>query len=135
MRALFLDDNDERWAAMQVKRPEGVDIVRVSTAAQAIAVLKYDTFDIVCLDHDLAPEQIMTRDFRQDGTGMEVVRHILAMRLKIPLIIVHTWNPAAGARMLHDLAEAGYRVIREVFDPGRLAEIMNWEMAFGVPRA
>ena len=114
---LFLDDSPER-AALFSNRSTGTDRARtvwVRTVSEAVEALENfaDTFDFICLDHDLGIEY---QDSRSEESGMEVVRYLEKNQgFKSAKVIVHTWNLPAGARMVDRLTKAGYRVYQKPF--------------------
>lgn len=98
MKILFLDDNQDRINHF-IQHASKHDLTIVNTAPQAIEAIKNNNFDILFLDHDL------DEDLHEDinGTGMDVVRHIIIEELKFPLIIIHSWNHPAAVFMLFKL--------------------------------
>ena len=110
MKTLFLDDSDLRCRPYLSANPWAT-IAR--TAAEAIAALGREPFDVVSLDHDLGGQAYV--DSSEPETGMEVVRWIVANRPVIPSVIVHSLNEKAAERMVQALKEAGYAVVREPF--------------------
>lgn len=104
MKILFLDDDEIRQHRFLSRHPHAV---QTRTAAETIRHLTpRRTWDLVCLDHDLGGE-VMVSSERED-TGAEVVRHLVKRVLPITLILVHTFNPGAGLQMTADLQRAGY---------------------------
>lgn len=103
---LFLDDDPTRQRRFAAANP-GTRIT--STAAETIAMLMVQPWEVVHLDHDLGGEVYV--DSNREDTGMEVVRWILANRPRIGRIVVHTWNTVAGPRMSEDLRRAGYDAV------------------------
>lgn len=90
MRKLWLDDI----------RPEPVGWVRAKTASQAVILLATGTFGEISLDHDLGP------DFA--GDGCQVISWLeeqiaLDPNFFIPIVNIHTANPAAKTKMLQAL--------------------------------
>lgn len=111
---LFLDDSSARQRAVRSRYPY---VVQAWTVAEAIHQLAWRRpWDLVCLDHDLGGEVMVSSD-RAD-TGAEVVRHLVRQLCPIRLIAVHTYNTPAGERMVTDLRQAGY--LAEYAPYGRL---------------
>jgi CheY-like chemotaxis protein len=120
VRILFLDDAQLRHDVFA--RAHGMDdVVHAFTAAEATRALDEQArFDLVHLDHDLAEEHFLelssgeretpaVGDSHFDpGTGMDVVRHIIAMppERRPHKAVVHTHNPI-GAEMTALLADQG----------------------------
>ena len=85
MRLLWLDD--------QRPPPDGWTWAR--TAAQCVALLRSQEWDVVHLDHDLGPT-------RTCGTGAVVLRWLLREARHgrpVPEVRVHTRNPRARGAM------------------------------------
>jgi hypothetical protein len=102
---LFLDDDPVRWDFFRHNHPHAV---WVQTAADAIAQLSAQAWDMVCLDHDLGGEYFV--DSSRTDCGMEVVRHLVATKPPIALVVVHSLNEAGATPMVDALRQAGYQV-------------------------
>lgn len=90
------------------------DMTFVVTAAEAIAHLEEDEFDVVFLDHDLGGEVYV--DTADKNTGSEVVRWLTRPPLlRPPVMIVHSMNTPAAQSMELALADDGYTVHRIPF--------------------
>jgi uncharacterized transporter YbjL len=100
---LFLDDSVVRQQRFAREYP---DAVIVSTAEDAIAMLKLHAFSVAHLDHDLGDEIYV--DSGRPDTGMEVVRWIVENRPVVGKVVVHTMNHEAGPVMVERLRNAGY---------------------------
>ena len=100
---LFLDDSAGRQQRFAQQHPHAMI---VSTAEEAISMLKLHKFSIVHLDHDLGDEIFVNSD--RPDTGMEVVRWIVENRPVVGNVVVHTMNHEAGPLMVERLREAGY---------------------------
>ena len=101
---LFLDDSVHRQQEFSREYPNATI---VSTAIEAISMLRSRSFSVVYLDHDLSGEIYVSSE-RQD-TGMEVVRWIVENQPVIDKIVVHTMNEVAGPIMVNTLQQAGYK--------------------------
>lgn len=74
---------------------EGATYFHVYIAKEAVEALKTRKFDVVCLDHDLGPEETC-------GNGYQVLTWIEEQDFtlqELPIIFVHTQNPVAYKRM------------------------------------
>lgn len=101
MRVLFVDDNQDRFEVLRRFTRTEIEIVWAKTSYEAIRILKTQTFDVVCLDHDLGEEHTLpTKD------GMDIVYWVIDDELggKFPwltraVFIIHSWNSPAAGRM------------------------------------
>ena len=107
---LFLDDDPLRCARFQALY---ADAAVVTTAPQAVAALRAQAWELVCLDHDLGGEMYV--DSARADTGMGVVRWIVAARPAVDRFIVHSFNDVGAALMVEALVGAGYRTTRVYF--------------------
>jgi hypothetical protein len=113
MRILFLDDAQLRHDLF-AQRHGADEIVHSCTAAEAMDALdRLAPFDLVHLDHDLAESHYLELSGGErevpapedppfdPGTGMDVVRYIIAMAVerRPRAVVVHTHNPI-GAEMV-----------------------------------
>ncbi len=107
MNVLFLDDDSWRWVEFSKHFP---DAIWCYTASQAIDMLTDRTFDLVCLDHDLA---------LPDQSGMRVVEHLVRLGRPIEHVWIHSWNSPAASAMHLALYRAGIvrNLFREMFSP------------------
>lgn len=104
MKILFLDDRAVRRVAFLTKHPQAVC---VETSDECIFKLKQESWDMVCLDHDL-----------QNGdTGMRVVEWIISQAVQPPaLFIIHSTNLFFAMQMLQRLKGSGYFATYVPFD-------------------
>jgi ActR/RegA family two-component response regulator len=111
---LFLDDDKRRIHEFYQRLISAEnDITIVETADACIAELNRQSFDLVCLDHDLGGE--IYCDSSREDCGMEVVRWLKSNRREHGAFIVHTMNTIAAAAMYIDLNAMGYHVQQAVF--------------------
>jgi CheY-like chemotaxis protein len=116
-RILFLDDNKERHRAV---KPHFLHD-EAYTTSDAIALLQKHNYDIVFLDHDLegkemlAPANDLLTEYKAEETGFTVVKWIVANKPVIPLIVVHSLNPAGAESMVSLLRHFNYNVIQRGF--------------------
>jgi hypothetical protein len=68
---------------------------------------------LICLDHDLGPNQVRDGEVFDPGTGRDVVNQ-LCLYAPSCLVIVHTSNYLAAPGMMLALEEAGWDVARAV---------------------
>jgi hypothetical protein len=106
MRILVLDDMDVRHDGF-VRRFKDHKIDHAYTAEEAIHHLNMRKYDLVCLDHDLAPEHYVDGDTKEPS-GFDVAVFMSEMpKDKLPTqVLIHSWNPVGADRMkvqLHGL--------------------------------
>jgi CheY-like chemotaxis protein len=133
MRILFLDDMETRhrrfanWAV-------GHDVVHVWSSDAAIAALSGQRFDVAFLDHDLKDEHYLELSeglsedppaghdpsARLSGTGMDVVDHIVGMRIdhQPGFVVVHSFNTPRAEEMVLRLADGDVASIHVPFSEG-----------------
>jgi CheY-like chemotaxis protein len=97
MRLLFLDDDLKRHHKFKAMTSEHkVDFCL--TADEAIDLLRQNKYDAVFLDHDLQGTYQPSTDH---NTGYTVVKYIVENNdIRIPLIVIHSWNGSGAANML-----------------------------------
>ena len=107
MRILFLDDDEKRQKRFRSEVPF---CQQVRTAEEAIDALFVESYDLICLDHDLGGEVFV--DPNRLDTGSEVVRRLvsdLLERQNKAEIVVHSYNEDASADMVMLLRNYGFR--------------------------
>lgn len=116
MRILFLDDDYDRHLKFDLnnKKP-GNEIHHIFQAHECIKRLGSYEFDVAHLDHDLGYgydhyNQLVVQDVKI------VVNHIVDNHIKIPKIIIHSWNEHGAYWMQSRLVGAGYNVTVEPFN-------------------
>lgn len=105
---LFMDDDTVRCSLFFEKHPEAYI---VHTAQECINQLSRQSWDWVCLDHDLGLEE--------NNSGSVVVKWIIEHRPSIKNVVVHSWNDK-GNKMHEDLLNSGYQSQRVTFGPALL---------------
>lgn len=113
MKVLFLEDDEAR---IVIARREfvGCSLRIARTAAEAIALLQDERFDLVSLDHDLGGKVMVASDA---DSGYAVAEWIAESEDWQAPVIVHSMNPVGGAKMVDVLWHVG--CIRTVFNtPG-----------------
>jgi hypothetical protein len=86
---------------------------------EAKEVLSRDEhWEIAFLDHDLGGEVMV--DTSKYNTGTTLVRWMIANKVKVDTVVVHTLNETAAKGMVIDLRGAGYHVQRIPFTNLRL---------------
>lgn len=122
MRLLILDDDQMRHASF-AERLAAHDVDHVDSAAEAIRAMQSRPYDVVLLDHDLAPG---------DGSGSDVVRWMEGAHWhRRPAVLVHSLNPYHAPRMVRALEHAGYTVTREPFDTHDMPNVARWSRLHG----
>ena len=101
MKILILDDDLNRHELFKLNYAKH-ELTHVFTAEAAIDALKNNTFDVVCLDHDLGGMQ-MVDSWGTEPTGYDVAKWIAMHPERKPkLIYIHSYNPD-GARNMHNI--------------------------------
>lgn len=127
MRVLFLDDDLRRWAAFQ---PSALtfEVVHAKTATEALSKLEDDDFDVVCLDHDLVEDYYQGPPHNEhDHRCGCVVAEQLAEDAYYGLVIVHSYNGDAAAKMVRVLRGAGVSALKVPFNPPVMAHLIYEE--------
>lgn len=109
---LILDDDQDRLVAFKrILSRQGDDLTMVSTATDAISMLKLYVYPIVFLDYDLDLQQSL--DIKETGTGMDVVDWIVKNKAQFQRthFIVHSLNPVYGPLMYTTLKTAGLQAL------------------------
>ena len=106
MRILVLDDLDVRHDGFD-RRFKDDKIDHAYTVEEAVYYLCAYKYDLVQLDHDLAPEHYVGGDSKEP-TGFDVAVFISEMSadFRPTQVIIHSWNPVGAERMklqLHGL--------------------------------
>ena len=107
MNILFLDDDPTR---AQVFIRENPNVTWVQTAEECISKLS-ESWDLVCLDHDLGDDGLGTAEYN----GMHVVRWIQDNHPDVTQFHIHSWNIPAAGMMLRCLRDAGYSTTAKPF--------------------
>jgi hypothetical protein len=99
MRILVLDDMEVRHDGFDRRHPEH-RIDHAYDVEEALFYLRTHTYELVYLDHDLAPEHYIGED-GSEPTGMDVAIYISKMfkAHRPSQVIIHSWNPAGAERM------------------------------------
>src|SRR5437764_394074 len=125
MKIFLLEDSMKRL--MRFRRAfHAHDLIHCASAAEAIELLAKESFDLICLDHDLTEHDT---DWIADGSGFEVAEFLGANDTpnNNAMIVVHTMNPAAGERMMLALQPRQVRRISiiELFSPATLSSLLK----------
>lgn len=105
MRMLILDDDKVRHIQFNQKyNKQGNVLCHVETVEACIQKLQEETWDVVCLDHDLGGKTYIKSG---KGTGFEVAEWLANNPDKKPYqIVIHSYNPAGRKNMMDVLPEA-----------------------------
>jgi len=95
MKIFILEDLPERQEAFR-KKFAGYEVKIVDTVIDAIQLLKVESFDLVCLDHDLGGQNGV--DFKDPNCGSRVAEFLRDMNYA-GQIIIHSLNPIGAANM------------------------------------
>lgn len=105
MKILFLDDMKQRRVAFR-QASIGYDVHFAVDAAEAIRLLQEHVFDVVFLDHDLAPEQYIPNTvIVEHPNGSAVARFIVSQEKRPRAVFVHSLNPAGRANIFSILKD------------------------------
>lgn len=103
MHILILEDEEVRCRAFRRKFLNH-EIVIVAAAQEAIKLLREQTWDLLCLDHDLGGREMAESG---PGTGYEVAQWIAEHEDRRPArVLIHSFNPVGAANMKQALGEA-----------------------------
>ena len=113
MRILVLDDMEVRHDKFSRKfKDDKID--HAYTVDEALHYLNMRRYDLVCLDHDLAPEHYV------DGASNEPSGFFVAVYIsEMPVehsptqVIIHSWNPVGAERMYKQLQGLGMFVSQQ----------------------
>ena len=109
MKVLVLEDSEERITWFRSKFPSA-EIV--NTADEAIRLLSEAPYDVIFLDHDLAPLHYEGYNpINDESSGRKVTRWIIATDTqKSARFVVHSLNAPGAAAMVETLHLSGRRV-------------------------
>ena len=110
---LFMDDDTIRCNLFLERHPEAQI---VHTAQECIQQLQKQSWDYVCLDHDLGEDT--------NNTGSFVAEWIAMNKPRIGKVIIHSWNIVAADRMSWTINTAGYQCVMRSFGKGFLDYMM-----------
>lgn len=105
MKILILEDSGDRILEFK-KRLGSHDVTFTEDTKECIHLLKEQTWDYICLDHDMGTvfEQL------GEGTGYEVARFIAEHPSYAPRhILIHSMNNVGAAAMMLVLGRVGIR--------------------------
>jgi DNA-binding NarL/FixJ family response regulator len=108
-RIFFLDDDKFRHKQAQPHLLHDA----AYTAKQAISMLAKREYDVICLDHDLGDEVMVSSD--REDCGMEVVRWMVAKKPAAKVVVIHSLNYDAARNMASKLKGVGYFVLIKPF--------------------
>jgi len=115
---LVLEDDEERAAVMKrilAERFDQFEHVFFDNAPDTITWLRENLKEaaLICLDHDLGPNQYHGDEVFDPGTGRDVVDYLATKPPRCP-VIVHTTNSWAAPGMEMALAEMGWKCSRVI---------------------
>lgn len=110
---VILDDEQDRIEAMLPCLQRGFaeyDVVVFDNAPDTIQWLSsgLERVRLICLDHDLGPNQLRDGAVFDPGTGRDVADY-LASRPPVCPVIIHTTNHVAAPGMIRVLNEANWK--------------------------
>jgi hypothetical protein len=115
MRILVLDDMEVRHDGFDHRHPEH-KIDHAYNVEEALFYLRTHVYELVYLDHDLAPEHYIDAP-SEEATGYDIAVYISKMfpAHRPSQIIIHSWNPVGAERMYKQLQGLGMFVSRKPF--------------------
>ena len=121
MRILFLDDDPNRHTLMDKRYPSDEIIHTYDLYEYREALSKYDSFDMISLDHDLNDfiELTKHRSYIGDseGTGRDACGYLIKFLSKAPKVIrIHSSNEDGANEMMLFLYSKGVSSERVVFN-------------------
>ena len=102
MKIFLLEDSYERMQRFR-KLFKLHSLTHSADSQEAIEILAKESFDLICLDHDLTEHD---NDWIASGDGYEVAYFLGARQTPNDnaLILIHTMNPSGGDRMVASLS-------------------------------
>lgn len=92
--------------------PDGWVWVKTNAEAQEI-LLRYVVLEC-SLDHDLggepdeSVESMLQRGDSPNGSGLDLIRWMIAKDCVPPKVFIHSWNPVGAQNMASELRHAGF---------------------------
>jgi hypothetical protein len=119
MKALFLDDMDQRHKSFHNKFGDQFETTHVYGFGEFITAMTNDDYDILFLDHDLSETAIMCDpDDIDERTGSDaakwLVRYYADKDFK-PGVVVHSMNPIGRKNMVSILKDGGIDAVPLAF--------------------
>lgn len=125
MKIFILEDDETRISAF-MEALEGHDLTVARSVDDAKALyLEGGDFDTLLLDHDLGNLQMVRG---KEGTGLEFAEWLGESPVEGPQVVVHSWNPEGGSRMLFLLYDRGWDVFQMPFGPFLLQTLESLEV-------
>lgn len=104
-KVLILEDDDTRIELFKKRFEEEDELHIVKHAQEAIDLLKENSYDLICLDHDLGDQQM---EWDEEDCGLVVADYIHEHPVECP-VIVHSFNTARAMRMVYQMSTASYK--------------------------
>lgn len=112
MKIFILEDDEERVDLfLEVLKGQEVTVAR--TVEEGKKKFSPD-FQVLLLDHDLGGRQ-MVRVGEGEETGLDFAEWLGEAPDPSPEVVIHSWNPDGGSRMLFLLYDMGWNVIQMPF--------------------
>lgn len=121
MRILFLDDNHERHRCFR-KKAKNHTVDRAYTYDEATQYISKFTYDLIYLDHDLAPMDANYNYNPNERTGYDVAKFLSQVEHNFgKIVFVHSLNPS-GRENIKSVLTTSFRV----YLPEDLRAAMLW---------
>lgn len=117
MRVLIIEDSEERIKKFR-EHFIGNTVVFTKDVSEAKNLIDKAGWNLICLDHDLNDEDLMTS--KVEGTGHEVARYMIENMneddKKQLTVIIHSYNIGKAKVMEEELQQSGFTVHQIPFD-------------------
>jgi len=129
MKVLLLEDSEQRHAWFK-ERFKDIDITDVP--AEAIELLKKNSYDLICLDHDLEWSHYLTDCQCKESTGLAVAKWLGENPDNNPKakILIHSCNGPGSIRMQESLNRPCTRIpfsyLIDIVGLTRLLKLVDW---------
>lgn len=121
MKVFVLEDDDYRNSEF---RKVLFNVDATFTTSYDEAVTKYrGPYDVVCLDHDLGGQQMVSSE--EQNTGYQFTKKMPYITTVPPIVLIHSYNLEGAENMFQELTAKGYQPIKMPFGPTILNLLKN----------
>lgn len=121
MRIFILEDDDYRNSQF---RETLFHTDATFTTSYDEAVKAYNgPYDVVCLDHDLGGQQMVSS--QEQNTGYQFTKWMPPAGSIPPVVFIHSYNPNGAENMFQELTSKGYQPIKMPFGPTILSVLKS----------
>lgn len=112
MRILIIDDQHERHEGFRTIL-DGHRLTHAFGYGEAVADLQHNRYDMVCLDHDLALNDVVGG---RALTGHDIAKWLASRPDRCPpQILVHSHNPVGAQNIEAELKQLNVNLVRKPF--------------------